>query len=497
MKMTCWNRTRGQLSAALLTAATITLTGCVVGPDFQRPQAPHATSYTPAPLPETTASAPGIAGSTQTFITARDIPAEWWHLFKSPQLDSLIRKAFEANPSIEAAQAALRVAQENVHAQRGFFFPAIRGKYSPSRIKSAEEGGRPSIYNLHTAQLTVGFVPDVFGGNRRNVESLQAQAGIQRFQLEAARITLASNIVAAAVMEAATRDQIAAVERIITFNTRSLDITKGQHRYGYASRLDVAAQQSALAQTKQLLPPLENQLQQTRNLIRVLVGNLPSEDVEETFTLPSLHLPEELPLSLPSQLVMQRPDIRAAEEQMRTANAQIGVVIASRFPSLSIDGSWGGSATRFSQMFQPVNRFFELIGDLALTLFDGGTLSHQQRAAEQALKQATAEYRSVVLAAFQDVADTLYAIHSDAASLKAAVEAEQAARVTLNIARAQQALGEVDMLVLLKAEEDYQQAIITLIQAQAARFGSTAALFQALGGGWWNDSALAPSHACR
>ena len=462
------------------------MTGCVVGPDFQRPQAPHATSYTPVPLPETTTSTPGIAGSAQTFIAARDIPAEWWHLFKSPQLDSLIRKAFAANPDIEAAQAALREAQANVSAQRGFFFPAIRGNHSPSRIKSSEEGERPGIYNLQTAQLTVGFVPDIFGGNRRHVESLKAQADMQRFQLEAARITLASNIVAAAIQEASTRDQIAAVGRIIEFNTRSLEITQGQHRYGHVSRLDVAAQESALAQTKQRLPPLENQLQQTRNLIRVLVGNLPSEDVEETFTLASLHLPEELPLSLPSELVMQRPDIRAAEEQMRAANARIGVTIAERFPSLSIDGSWGGSAARFGQMFQPVNRFFELIADLALTLFDGGTLSHQQRAAEQVFKQAAAEYRGVVLAAFQDVADTLHTIHSDAASLKAAVEAEHAARVTLNIARAQQELGEIGYLERLSAEGAYQEAIIGLIQAQTERFGSTAALFQALGGGWWN-----------
>ncbi|MDR0251249.1 MAG: efflux transporter outer membrane subunit [Burkholderiales bacterium] len=490
----CFKRPQRKLSAALLVAFIVTATGCAVGPDFQRPEAPHATGYTPTPLPETTASVPGIAGSAQTFDTTRDIPAQWWSLFKSPQLDALIRKAFEANPDIEAAQAALREVQANVRAQRGFFFPTIQGNYSPSRVKPSENDGGPGIYNLHTAQLTVGFAPDIFGGNRRHVESLQAQAEMQRFQLEAVTITLASNIVAAAIQEASIRDQIAAVERIIAFNTRSLDITKGQHHYGEVSRLDVVAQESALAQTKQLLPPLENQLQLTRNLIRVLVGNLPSEDVEETFTLASFHLPEELPLILPSKLVMQRPDIRAAEAQMRVTNAQVGMAIADRFPSFSIEGNWGGNATHFSQMLQPANLLFELIGNLALTLFDGGTLSYQQRAAEQAFRQAAAEYRGVVLAAFQDVADTLHAIHSNAASLKAATEAEHAAKVALELVRAQQELGEIGYLELLSAESAYQEAITDLIQAQAERFGSTAALFQALGGGWWNRDEDSPSN---
>ncbi|MDR2014120.1 MAG: TolC family protein, partial [Azoarcus sp.] len=250
----------------MLAAATVMCAGCTVGPDFQRPQAPHAAGYTPAPLPKTTASVPGTAGAAQTFDTARDIPAEWWFLFKSEQLDSLIRKAFKANPTIESAQAALRQAQENIRAQRGFFFPAIKGNYSATRIKESANTGGAGIYNLHTAQLSVGFVPDVFGGNRRQVESLQAQADAQRLQLEAATITLASNIVAAAIQEASIREQIAAVERIIGFNARSFEIVKGQHRHGYASRLDVAAQESALAHAKQLLPPLENQFQQTRNL---------------------------------------------------------------------------------------------------------------------------------------------------------------------------------------------------------------------------------------
>ncbi len=505
-------KTIGIAGVLAVTLSAGILNGCAVGPDFHRPEALRASDYAPTPLPKITASASEIAGAAQTFIEGRDIPKEWWTLFQSPQLDSLIRKSLQTNPTIEAAQAALQQAQENVYAQQGFFYPQIQAGYSRSRIKiSGNTGGNSPglqgdgstiatgqtnsqpptptsvIYNWHSAQLTVGFVPDVFGSNRRQVESLQAQADAQRFQLEAVHITLASNVVAAAIQEASVRAQIAAVERIIAVNTRSLEIVQQQFRYGSAMRLDVAAQEAALAQAKQLLPPLKKQLEQTRDLIRALAGNLPSEDVEETFTLSSLHLPEELPVSLPSKLVEQRPDIRAAEEQLHAASAQVGVAVAARLPQFSIDGTWGGNAAHFSQMFWSSGTFWSIAGNVAQTLFDGGTLLHRQRAADQALIQAGAQYRSTVLTAFQNVADTLYALHADAETLKAAVEAESAAEVTLEVTRKQQELGSINYLAVLSADQVYQQAAIALVQAQAARFGDTAALFQALGGGWSNS----------
>jgi NodT family efflux transporter outer membrane factor (OMF) lipoprotein len=485
--------------------------GCAVGPDYHRPETQAASGYAPTALPEKTASAPGLAGSAQTFVMDRDIPAEWWTLFQSPQLDALIKKAFKANPTIEAAEQALRQAQENVYAQQGYFYPTVQGNYTRSRIKvSGNTGGNspglqgngsviqtgqtntapptstPVIYNWHSAALTVGYVPDVFGSNKRMVESLQAQVDTQRFQLEAAYITLATNIVSAAIQEASVRNQIDAVNRIIASNTRALDILQQQLKLGYAARLDVAAQETALAQARQLLPPLENQLEQTRDLMRALVGNLPSEDIEETFTLASLHLPEALPVSLPSKLVEQRPDVRAAEEQLHAASAQVGVAVAARLPQFAINGTWGGNASSFSQMFWSSGTFFTLAGSVAQTVFDGGTLKHRQRGAEAAMEQAAAQYRSTVLTAFQNVADTLHALHSDADALKVAVEAEQAAKVTLEITQKQQQEGYVNYLALLSAEAAYQQTAISLAQAQASRFGDTAALFQALGGGWWN-----------
>ena len=502
----------------LSAAAVLTVIGgCAVGPDFKRPEAPKAAGYTPAPLPATTASVAGIAGAAQDFSTERDIPAEWWTLFQSPALDALIKRAFAASPTIASAQAALAEAQENVYAQQGLFYPTVQASYSPSRTKiagnlggnspgvqgngsvistvqntPAAQGGTapfnaPVIYNFHTAQLTVGFVPDIFGANRRQVESLQAQADAQHFQLEATYITLASNVVAAAIQEASVKAQIAALKQIIDSNTRSLDILRRQLQSGYAGQLDVAAQESALAQSEEQLPALEKQLAQTQDLIRVLAGNTPDQDVSESFELESFQLPQELPLSLPSRLVEQRPDVRAAEEQLHAACAEVGVAEADRLPQFSINATAGGEASQFSQMFWDSGKFFSVIGSISQTLFDGGTLKHKQRAAEQALIQADAQYRSTALTAFQNVADTLHAIYADADTLKAATVAEQAARHTLDITRRQQHAGYAGYLALLTAEQNYQQAEMALVQAEAGRLGDTAALFQAHGGGWWNS----------
>ncbi len=492
--------------AAVAVAALAALTGCVVGPNYQRPATPPASGYAPGALPSVTASVAVPGGAAQTFNTARSISAEWWTLFRSPALNQLIERAFAANPTIDAAVAALKEAQENVYAQRGYFYPTVQASYQGERTKlsgntatSSAPGiqgngqnvappgpAQPVTYNFHTAQLTVGYVPDVFGANRRQVESLQAQTDAAHYQLEAAYVTLASNVVAAALQEASTRAQIAAVQSIIHDSEHSLQIVRDQRREGYAARLDVAQQELGLAQAQALLPPLTRQLEQTRDLIRVLAGNAPDHDVPETFTLAALHLPEELPLSLPSKLIEQRPDVLAAEEQVRSASALVGVAVANRLPQFSLTAALGGQATNIAQMFWGSGTFWDVIGGASQPLFDAGTLRHRQRAAERALAEAAAQYRSTVLAAFQNVADTLHALYSDADALRSAVAVEQAARVTLDISRRQFQSGYANGLTVLTAQQAYQQAVIALVQAQAARLGDTAALFQALGGGWWN-----------
>jgi NodT family efflux transporter outer membrane factor (OMF) lipoprotein len=512
---------RARAAAALAAAALAA--GCAVGPDFGRPAPPQDAGYAPQPLPEVTASAAIHGGEPQRFVAGQDLPFEWWELFQSAPLNSLVAKALRANPTVPAAQAALRQAEEMVYAQQGFFFPTIAAGYQFERQKLAgnlsgssapgvqgngtailatqnqnqSPHNKPLFFNFHTAQVTVSYAPDVFGLNRREVESLDAQAAMQRFELEATYITLASNVVAAAIQEASTRAQIAATREIIDFDEKALDILRNQLRLGFAMRIDVAAAEAALAQAKQLMPPLENQFEQTRDLIRALVGNLPNEDVEETFEFTSLELPHDLPLSLPSKIVDQRPDVRAAEEQLRSANAQVGVAIANRLPQFTLTGAAGGTATQFTQMFGPGGPFWNIIGGVTQPLFDGNTLLHRERAADQALIEAAAQYRSTVLGAYQNVADTLHALKSDADALAAALEAERAARVTLDLTRRQMDVGYVNYLTLLNAEITYQQAALSLIQAQATRFGDTAALFQALGGGWWNRklaSAQADEH---
>ena len=502
------SRVRTTLPCLIALSGLPLIAACVAGPHYRRPLLPAAHTYSSAPLPPHTASVPGTAaGAAQSFDTAGAISAQWWALFRSPALNSLIARAFAANPTIDAAVAALKEAQEDVYAQRGYFYPTVQASYQAERSKlpgntasSSAPGiqgngeniaplgpAEPVTYNFHTAQVTVGFVPDILGGNRRQLESLQAQADAARFQLDAAYVTLASNVVAAALQEASTRAQIAAVQTIIQSNRRSLQILRRQLELGYAARLDVAQQQLALAQARALLPPLERELAQTRDLISELAGKAPDERVPETFTLDSLHLPEQLPLSLPSQLIEQRPDVLAAEEQVRSASAQVGVAVANRLPQFSITATLGGEATRITQMFWGSGTFWDVIGSASTPLFDAGTLKHRQRAAEQALAQAAAQYRGTALVAFQNVADTLHALYSDADALRSAVAVEKAARVTLNVARQQYQTGYGNYLSVLTAQAAYQQAVIGRVQAQAARLGDTAALFQALGGGWWGN----------
>ncbi len=502
---------RGVRTLPVIAAALVA--GCAVGPRYHRPEAPANAGYAPAPLPPTSASAPIHGGEVQRLLSDRDIPFEWWELFKSPALNALVKQAFRANPTIASAQAALVQAQELVYAQRGYFFPTIGANYSFERQKIAgnltvdnapgiEGNGdddlppvqsldsfphtHPLFYDLHTAELTVGFVPDVFGANWRQVETLAAQTDAQRFALEATYVTLASNVVAAAVQEASLRAQIEATRQIIAADEKSLQILRDQWRLGFAMRIDVAAQEAALGQARTWLPPLQKQLEQTRDLIRALAGNLPNEDVPQTFELDALQLPPALPLSLPARIIDQRPDVRAAEAQLHAANAQVGVAIAAMLPQIAISGTDGGNADQFAWMFRTGGPFWNIVGGVTQPIFQGGTLLHRKRAASAALRQAAAQYRSTVIAAYQNVADTLHASLSDADALAADVDAENSAKVTYDLTLRQMQLGYVNYLTLLSAETAYQQALLTRVQAQATRYGDTIALFQALGGGWWN-----------
>jgi NodT family efflux transporter outer membrane factor (OMF) lipoprotein len=485
-------RKAGTVIAALAAAVGA---GCAVGPDFRRPSPPGVEAYTREPVAATTGTV-GAGGAAQRFTPGVRIAHRWWTAFGSPGLNSMVDQAFEHSPTVEAARAALRQARENTAAQYAAYFPIVQAGYSLSRQENAVGTLAPTLtsgdpqYTLHTAQLSISYMPDVFGLNRRAVESLAAQEETQRFQLEATYLTLASNVVSMAVQEAALRAQLSATTQIIEADSRALQLLKQQAEVGYASGLDVAAQETALAQAQQALAPLEKQLEQTRDLLAVLTGQFPAQANGERFELEMLKLPEELPLSLPSQLVERRPDVRAAEAQVHAASAQVGVAVANRLPQFSISATYGGTSTQFSRMFSDDNKFWSVTGTVAQTIFDFGALKHRQRAAQAAFDQTKAQYRSVVLIAFQNVADALYALSADARALSAAVTAEGAARKTLDLTRNQLETGAVNALALLNAEQAYQQSRIAHIEAQAARYTDSVALYQALGGGW-NDQDLA------
>jgi NodT family efflux transporter outer membrane factor (OMF) lipoprotein len=501
------------LSLVCATSLALCSVSCAVGPQFHKPLPPANAGYSPEPMAPQSVSAPVHGGEAQHFEEGRDIPFEWWELCQCPALNSLVHKAFQKNPTVTAAQAALLQAHEMVSAQQGSYFPALGASYQAERHKisgnltndqapGVQGNGdnllpplqdpnnppftAPLYYSFQTAQVTVSFVPDVFGANRRQVESLQAQSEAAHFALEATYITLASNVVAAAIQEASLRAQIQSTRLIIAAYERSLRILRDQMRLGQAMRIDVAQQELAVAQAKAALPPLQLQLEQTRDQIRALVGNLPNQDVTETFELDALHLPQDMPVSLPAKIINQRPDVRAAQAQLHSANAQVGVAIAAMLPQFPITGSYGGNADQFSWLFRSGGPFWNIVGDVTQPLFQGGTLLHRKRAAQQALKQAAAQYQIAVIAAYQNVADVLHASLSDAEALAADVQSEQAAKVAYDLTRQQLELGYVSPLILINAETAYDQALIIRIQGQAARYADAVALFQALGGGWWN-----------
>ncbi len=464
--------------------------GCAVGPDYHRPAAPETQTYEDRPLPAETASADTESGAAQKFAPGKEIPAEWWALFHSESLNRLIMQAIKANPDLEAAQAALREAGENAAAAGGVLFPTVSAGFSSIRQKTsgAAAGGNfpGSIYTLHDASVGVSYGLDVFGGARRQVEELEAVKEFQRFQMEAAYLTLAGNVVTSAVQEASLRGQIAATNKIIEDQQKQLDLTQQQFELGGAAKTVVLAQQTILEQTRATLPDLEKQLAQTRHQLSVLMGQLPSTAPDATFELSSLKLPDTLPVSLPSKLVEQRPDVRAADANLHAASAAIGVAVANRLPQITLSAGLGTEANTLGNLFGPGSGIWNFGGSIAQTVFDGGTLAHEQGAAEAAFDVAAAQYRKTVLAAFQDVADTLRALQSDAETLKAQTAAEAAASESLRLAQEQYDDGAINYLVLLNAEQAEQQAELALVRAEAQRYADTAALFQALGGGWWN-----------
>jgi NodT family efflux transporter outer membrane factor (OMF) lipoprotein len=474
---------------AALTASLL-LSACVAGPNYRRPPLPPSASY------GADAVAPSYLPGGPQLAMGMDIPAQWWRIFHCADLDALIAQALENNPTIASAKAALKSARELAKAQKGAYYPSVALSLQPSHQNFARDLSSPtasgaSDYDLTTAQVSVAYTPDLFGANRRAVEALIAQQDQERFELEAARLTLAANVAMAAIQDALLRQEIESTKTIIAFQQKTLDSYKAQYTLGQVSRADVALQEALLGQSQAGLPPLVKQFRVNRDLLSALVGQTPGESLDVKFEFKSLTLPEHLPLSLPAQLVRQRPDVRIAEAELHAASAQIGVAVAARLPNIQIDAIGGSAALALTPSFNSAADFWSLAATLTQPLFAGGTLRHRERAARANYDQAAAEYRGTVVGAFQNTADVLQALWTDAEALRAAEFSATASARSLEIARRQVELGDANRLALLAAQTTDAQARLTALQARANRYDDVVALFQALGGGWWSENTTA------
>ena len=487
---------RGRALFITVAPAALFLSACAVGPDFKTPAPPTVNSYTASPVQATQAVSGVAGGDAQRFLAGSDVPGDWWTLFHSEALNDLIQAGLKNNPGLKSAIASLKQAHEQALAARGAFFPSVSAGFDAQHQQQAAILA-PTLnsnvlqYNLFTPQISVSYMPDVFGLTRRTVESADAQADAARYQMLAVYTTLVNNLVATAVQYASTEAQIAATRRVIESTAKSVEILEYQHNKGYASGVDLAAEKSQLAAAEANLPPLIKQEAQLHDQLAVLVGQYPSQEGQASLKLEDLKLPQDLPVSLPSTLVAQRPDVLQAEANLHASSAQIGIAVANRLPNIQLTANAGAMATTFNQIFSPASQFWGVGAALTAPIFEGGALYHQEKAARAAYDASAEQYRATVLGAFQNVADTLVALDQDAKGLQAAATADAAAKTTLDLTQRQLQDGYTNYLGLLNAQSAYQQTEIALVQAEANRFADTAALFQALGGGWWHRTDLA------
>ncbi|MBR0834251.1 efflux transporter outer membrane subunit [Bradyrhizobium manausense] len=471
------------------------LASCAAGPDFIPPSAPSVVGYASEHRLASTVSASVVGGNAQGFVPGSDISGYWWMLFRSRQLSAFVEEAVRNHPDVQAAQLALRNARESALAQQGGLFPQVTANGSTEREQatSAQSGqwpGQTSTYTLYNASVSVSYALDIWGGTRRQVEALQAQADYQAFKLEATYLALTANVVTAAITDASLRDQITAIEEIIKAESDQLARIQRQFDIGAISKSDVLSQEATLAQARATLAPLQKQLAQQRNQLMAYLGRLPSQDRGEHVRLADLRLPGRLPVSLPSTLVRQRPDIRQAEATLHQATATVGVGIANLLPQLTLSGSYGASGPE--RLFSPDTIVWSAASSVSQKLIDGGTLYHTKEADVAAFEQDLALYKSAVVTAFQNVADSLRAIQYDAATLKAQAAAEKATSDSLAMAVEQFKTGAVPYVTVINAQQSYLNARVSRIKAQATRYTDTAALFQSLGGGWWNRTDETP-----
>jgi NodT family efflux transporter outer membrane factor (OMF) lipoprotein len=465
-------------------AALGAIAGCTVGPRYRAPAPPTVTAYTPQPPPAETASSEGPAGNAQRFNPTATIPSDWWTAFQSPELNAMVEQALKNSPTLEQATARLKQAQEEVIARTGATkYPSVTGNASVTeeQLNLAAFGipfPNPSPFTLLNGSVAVSYALDVFGANRRAIEALKAQRDYEVWQIEGARLMLAGNVVAAAIRQAQIRQEIEVTNQLLAVERKELRIAEDRERAGGASDFDVRGQRTLVAQTEAAIPPLQLQLDTINDQLAVLMGMSPAEAHLKEISLDMLHLPEELPLTVPSELVRQRPDIRAAEALLHEASANVGVATANEFPQIVLTGSGGGLGTRFNSGGDVWN----VGASLAAPIFNGGALQAEKRKAEDAYDEAASTYRGTVLESFREVADALYATEHDAETLKARSEAAEEANGAYGIASKRYDAGGISEMSLLDAERQQLQTTLDRENAAASRLTDSATLFEALGG---------------
>jgi NodT family efflux transporter outer membrane factor (OMF) lipoprotein len=476
----------GAILAAILALAG----GCAVGPDFVRPAPPDTERYTREPQPAATVAADGLA---QQFMPGAAIPSDWWRLFGSAALDAVVWQAITNNPTLQATEASLRQSQDNLRAGYGVFYPQMEANVSSTRQQTAavQSGSQSSghIFNLVTASGTINYALDVFGGSRRTVESLRAQADYQRYESQAACLTLTANVVNTCIARAAYAAEIRATEQLIGLETEQLQLAEVQVQAGTAAYATVLNLRSQIAANQALLAPLRQNVSQTEHLLATLEGVNPSQVVLPDIDLTGLSLPAGLPVSLPSALVHQRPDILAAEAQMHAASAKIGVATAAMFPSFNISGTYGTAGSSFgnlSALAAATGQFWSIGPSATIPVFQGTSLWFGRKAAIDVYQQSGDSYRAVVLGAFAQVADSLTALAQDAAALQAQVDARRADGEALDLVRANYHAGLVAYPDVLTSDVAFHEATLAYLAAVGQRHQDTVALYVALGGGWWN-----------
>jgi NodT family efflux transporter outer membrane factor (OMF) lipoprotein len=475
------------LAAALLGA-------CAVGPDFKRPAAPAVERYTPGPLPPETLVADGEA---QSFSGAALIVGDWWELFRSPPLNQLVGRALENNLTLKSSAASLRQSQNSLRAGYGIFFPQVQIDAAAQRERPlpAQQGPQTpgSVFNLVTLSGTISYALDVFGGNRRTVEGLKAQVDYQRYLSAAAYVSLTANVVNTAIARAAYAAEIRTTEELIDLQVEQLQVTRVAIAAGAAPYSDALSLQGLIAANRATLAPLKQRVSQTETLLATLQGQAPAVVALPDINLLDLALPATLPVSVPSELVRQRPDILSAEAQLHVASADIGVATAAMFPSISLAGTYGAAGPNFAALGAADGRFWSIGPSVTIPVFQGGKLWYQRKAAISAFQASELSYRQVVLDAFEQVADSLTALEHDAETLQAERESRDAAAEALHLLQTNYRAGLVAYLDVWTADVAYHEATLGYLQAVAQRYQDTVALFVALGGGWWNRSDAASS----